>query len=139
GVAGAFFVHGLLNAANVFSAPRARHALRRHRERLQRGKPSPRELKRIEADFLQSERPVSHGLLAVPLGLGAAVAVLPAFDDDSNGTEQTISIVGASVLALGCLFSAITLDLTSSYLANIEASGLELSMTPSRMDLAYRF
>jgi hypothetical protein len=137
--AGAAFAYGGLKAVNLASRRTPLHVLRRHRERFEAGRVSNGELPKIERDFRGTDDPIPYQVLAVPPGLGAAVALLPAFDSKSSQSEKTWSLIGAGGLALSCVFSLLTVNLVPAYEEDLGIAGLEILAGPNEIDAVLRF
>ena len=139
GMSGAAFAYGGLKAINLVSRRTPLDVLRRHRDRLNAGRASSAELAGIERDFRETEEPISYQVLAVPLGLGAGVALIPALDSNSTRSERTWSLFGAGALGLSCVFSIVTANLVPSYEENLGIAGLEILAGPTEIDAVLHF
>jgi hypothetical protein len=135
--AGAAFVTAGLQTINFASRRASISKLRRHSDRLSDGRPSDAELDGIERDFEQGEMPISYQVLAIPYGVGAAVALAPALDDGTSDKERTWSYLFAGSMSLACIFALITPNLVPAY--RDQATGLDVVAGPTNLDVRYRF
>ena len=138
-MSGAAFMYGGLKAINLASRRTPLEVLRRHRDRLNARRASNAELAGIERDFRGTEEPISYQVLALPLGIGAGAALMPAFDSKSSRSEKTWSLVGAGALGLSCAFSIMTADLVPAYEENLGIAGLDILAGPTQIDAVLRF
>jgi VIT1/CCC1 family predicted Fe2+/Mn2+ transporter len=113
--------------------------LRSAKARLARGGATDAELAAIEQQLLGAEVPFGPLTLATPFGVGALIAVAPAFDPKSNTNERNVSIVVGSALAVTGIVVALASEIVPSYRAGLWRAGLSLTASPPRADLTYRF
>lgn len=137
--AGVGFGEALLLGINSFARRTPTSTLRSHRDRLQQGPVSRAELAAAERDFLGADVPFGQGILALPYGVGAVVAVVPAFDAKNSSDERLVSGLIGGVLGLDAIVIALTPTLVSSYRANTQGVGLSLLAGPGNFTLRYRF
>jgi hypothetical protein len=135
--AGAAFTYSGLLAINLASRRTRTSTLRRHYAALEEGSATDRELDDIEEDFEQSEMPIPYQVLAIPYGVGAAVALAPAFDDGSSDNQRTWSYVFAGSMAVGCIASLLTQNLVPAYRDDL--AGIQIAAGPTNVDVRYRF
>jgi hypothetical protein len=139
GLAGAGFGETLLVGINSLARRTPTSTLRANRDRLQQGAVSAAELAEMERDFLDAGVPFGQGVLALPYGAGAVVALIPAFDAQRPSDSRTLSGVFGGLLALGALFTALPPTLVSAYRRTSTEAGLSVLPGVGSLTLRYRF
>jgi hypothetical protein len=136
---GAFFVLALFDTLNALARETKLSTLRRDRDRLDAGDVEAAELRTIERDFLGADVPFGPGVRAAPLGVGGAVALIPAFDSHYTQQQRIVAGVTGSALAVECTLEAIVPDPVPSYKRGFEAAGISLMASPTNIGFRYRF
>ncbi len=136
---GAFFVLTAFDATNAFARQTKLSTLRRERDRLDAGDVDVTELRAIEHDFLAMQVPIARSLYAIPLGIGAVVSLVPAFDGHYDQAERTWSGVTGSLLGFTCLAALLAPEPVSLYTAQLSRLGFELVASPTNVGFRYRF
>ena len=139
GAAGAGFGEALLLGINSLVRKTPTSTLRSHRDRLQKGRASEAELRGIERDFLAADEPFGKGIQALPFAAGAAVALVPAFQEKSTSDEQLASGITGGILALDALFIVLAPTLVPSYRTSVQGVGLSLFAGPGNLTLRGQF
>jgi hypothetical protein len=135
----AYFTEAVLVGINSVARTTKLSALRSAKARLARGGSTEAELERIEQQLLDADTPFGQLTLATPFGIGAVIAVAPAFDPKSNTSERNAGIVMGGALAVTGIFTALPSNIVPSYRAALWRAGLSLEAAPTRVGLTYRF
>lgn len=136
---GAFFVLAFMDTVNALAHESKLSTLRSERDRLDAGNVSAAELRVTEHDFLGTDVPFGSGAHAAPLGLGGALAFVPAFGKQYTKQEQTAAAITGSVLILGGVLTLLTPNLVPHYKNTLSTSGLSLLASPANVGFRYRF
>jgi hypothetical protein len=133
------FMLAAFDVANALARQTKLSTLRSERDRLDAGDVDTTELRAIEHDFLGSQVPLGPSIYAIPLGIGAAVSLVPAFDGHYSQAERTWSAVIGSTLGLTCVLSLLSVQPVSHYSAQLNSLGFELVASPTNLGFRYRF
>jgi hypothetical protein len=98
GVAFATLGNGLLYGINQAARYGSVDRLRAHRKKFESpSRVSEEELLRIESDFLATDGPIALWVVRLPIAIGSAVALAPAFDDSYQGSQRLQSGIWGGV------------------------------------------